>query len=57
MEDTLKLVVDSLLHTIDQTLHSIPGEGSDFIAWIVAGVSAIIAFVGWWKYKQAMKRK
>ena len=57
MEDTLKLALDSALHTAESILHGVPGEASDWPLWagwaVASGMLLFILF----KYMKTLKRK
>lgn len=56
MEDTLKLVLDSALHTANHILHAAPGEGANFAQWLGWGVAIVTSIIAWWQYKLKLKR-
>jgi len=57
MNDTTLMLADSLTHTVDKVIHTIPIESTDPTVWIICIVTAIMAGLGWYKYYKIMKKK
>jgi len=55
--DTTIAVIDSALHVGHEIVHSVPSAGSDWTSWAAFAIATVAGIIGWWKYKQAMKRK
>lgn len=56
MNDTLKMLADSTLHTAEEILHGVPGEGSDLTQWAGWGIAGLILLWNLFNYFKKMRK-